>query len=156
MAEPRASLLVVEDDRLHADQLRWALGEEYEVSFVADSDAALTALDGSEPDLLLLDLCLPPELTPEAGFRILRAARARHPDTVVVVMSALEERDAALRAIEGGAYDFFAKPVDVSTLRVVLTRALERRALERENRRLHDDLARRYAPTRSSACPRPS
>ena len=144
MTGHRASLLVVEDDRLHADQLRWALDEEYEVRFATDVDAALAALDHAEPDLLLLDLCLPPEMSPEAGFRILGAARARHPDAVVVVMSALEERDQALRAIDSGAYDFFSKPVDVPALRVVLTRALERRNLERENRRLHDDLARRY------------
>jgi two-component system NtrC family response regulator len=142
--DPRASLLVVEDDRLHADQLRWALGALYDLSFAEDTGAALKALERAEPDLLLLDLCLPPEGTPESGLLVLREARTRHPATMVVVMSALEERDAALRAVEGGAYDFFAKPIDVPALRVVLKRALERRALELENRRLRDDLSRHF------------
>ena len=146
MPDPHASLLVVEDDRLHADQLKWALGDRYELTFAESASGALEALDRAKPDLLLLDLCLPPESTPESGLRVLREARARHPGTIVVVMSALGERDAALRAVDGGAYDFFAKPVDVPALRVVLTRALERRALERENRRLRDDLSRHFGP----------
>ena len=87
---------------------------------------------------------MPPEMTPEAGLAVLRAARAQHPDTMVIVMSALEEREPALRAVEAGAYDFFSKPIDVPTLRVVLSRALERSDLARENRRLREDLERRF------------
>ena len=144
MAAARASLLVVEDDRLHADQLRWALGDDYSLRFAADRDAGLHALTESAPDLVLLDLCMPPEMTPEAGFAVLRAARTQHPDTMVIVMSALEEREPALRAIEEGAYDFFSKPIDVPTLRVVLARALERHGLARENRQLRQALERRF------------
>ncbi len=144
MPGPRALLLVVEDDRLHADQLRWALGEHYALRFAADRDAGLAALAESAPDLVLLDLCMPPEMSPEAGLAVLRAIRARDPDTPVVVMSALEEREPALRAVEQGAWDFFTKPIDVTALKVVLSRALERQALARENRRLRADLERRF------------
>jgi len=140
----RASLLVVEDDRLHADQLRWALADRYALRFAADRDAGLVALKEAAPDLVLLDLCMPPEMTPEAGFTVLRAARSQCPDTMVIVMSALEEREPALRAVEEGAYDFFSKPIDVPTLKVVLSRALERHTLARENRRLREDLERRF------------
>ncbi|MCU0232324.1 MAG: sigma-54 dependent transcriptional regulator [Acidobacteria bacterium] len=143
MSTAHPSLLVVEDDRLHADQLRWALGESYAMRFAADRDAGLSAL-AEAPDLILLDLCMPPEMTPEAGLAVLRAARAQHPDTPVVVMTGLEERETALRAIDDGAWDFFTKPVDVPALKVVLARALERQSLARENRRLRDDLARRF------------
>jgi two-component system response regulator HydG len=141
---PRSLLLVVEDDRLHADQLRWALGEHYALRFAADRDSGLAALAEAAPDLVLLDLCMPPEMSPEAGLAVLRAVRARDPDTPVVVMSALEEREPALRAVEQGAWDFFTKPIDVSALKVVLSRALERQALARENRRLRADLERRF------------
>ncbi len=144
MSGSRASLLVVEDDRLHADQLRWALADRYALRFAADRDAGLVALKEAAPDLVLLDLCMPPEMTPEAGFTVLRAARSQCPDTMVIVMSALEEREPALRAVEEGAYDFFSKPIDVPTLKVVLSRALERHTLARENRRLREDLERRF------------
>jgi DNA-binding NtrC family response regulator len=137
-------LLVVEDDRLHADQLRWALGEHYALQFAADRDSGVAALAESAPDLVLLDLCMPPEMSPEAGLAVLRAVRARDPDTPVVVMSALEEREPALRAVEQGAWDFFTKPIDVAALKVVFSRALERQALARENRRLRADLEQRF------------
>jgi DNA-binding NtrC family response regulator len=140
----RTLLLVVEDDRLHADQLRWALGEQYALRFAVDRDSGLAALAEAAPDLVLLDLCMPPEMSPEAGLAVLRAVRARDPDTPVVVMSALEEREPALRAVEQGAWDFFTKPIDVTALKVVLSRALERQALARENRRLRADLERRF------------
>ncbi|MCU0222920.1 MAG: sigma-54 dependent transcriptional regulator [Acidobacteria bacterium] len=144
MPGSRTLLLVVEDDRLHADQLRWALGEHYALQFAADRDSGVAALAESAPDLVLLDLCMPPEMSPEAGLAVLRAVRARDPDTPVVVMSALEEREPALRAVEQGAWDFFTKPIDVAALKVVFSRALERQALARENRRLRADLEQRF------------
>jgi two-component system NtrC family response regulator len=140
----RPSILVVEDDAALADQIRWALKDEYRVSAAPDRDAALGALKKVRPDLVLVDLCLPPENTPEEGFKIVRSAREAGRDTVVVVMSGVEERAAAQRAVAEGAYDFFHKPVDVTTLRVVVGRALERQRLERENRRLREELRRRY------------
>jgi DNA-binding NtrC family response regulator len=62
-------------------------------------------------------------------------------------MSALEEREPALRAIERGAYDFFVKPVDFRALRIVINRALERTALERENRLLRQQLQGGFRPS---------
>ncbi len=139
----RPSILIVDDDPVLADQFRWALRDDYRVRVAGDRPAALSALQRERPDLMLLDLCLPPENSPEEGFRVLRAARAPGSDTLVVVLSALEERQAALRAVASGAYDFFPKPVDLATLRIVVGRARERQILERENRRLHERLRER-------------
>jgi DNA-binding NtrC family response regulator len=138
MGNAKPSLLIVEDDARLADQLRWALDGEYRVHLADSRPAALARLSEIEPDLILLDLCLPPENIPEEGFRVLEAARDCH--IQAVVMSAIEEREPALRAIERGAYDFFVKPVDFGALRIVITRALERTALERENRLLRQQL----------------
>jgi len=137
-------MLVVEDDAPLADQLRWAFKDLYEVHTASEREVALRALETVSPDLILMDLCLPPDNAPEEGFRLLRAARSRASNTVVVVMSGREEREAALRAVDEGAYDFFTKPVDLSALRVVVGRALERQALERENRRLRETLRERF------------
>jgi DNA-binding NtrC family response regulator len=133
-------VLVAEDDPHLAEQLRWALKEKFRVRLAGDREQALGLLDRGRPDLLLLDLCLPPDNTPEEGFRILKAARSAGRETTVIVLSATEEREAALRAVAEGAYDFFSKPVDLDTLQVVLDRALERQDLERENRRLRRQL----------------
>ncbi len=138
----RPLLLVVEDDPRLAQQFHWALRQSYGLEGVGDRPAALEALERFRPDLVLLDLCLPPGNVPEEGFRILDAARAT--GATVVVMSGLEERQAALRAIDRGAYDFFQKPFDIDALRVVLARAVERRTIEAENRRLRDQLRERF------------
>jgi DNA-binding NtrC family response regulator len=137
---PHPTVLVVDDDGPLAEQLRWALKDRYEVSWAADRLDGLRALETVHPDLVLLDLCLPPEGTPEEGFRVLRAARARGDDVAVVVMSGVEDRQAALRAVDEGAYDFFSKPVDLASLEVVVARAIEKQALARENRRLRETL----------------
>jgi DNA-binding NtrC family response regulator len=141
MSSPlRPTVLVAEDDPYLADQLRWALKDQYRVRLAANRLEAIGALERRRPDLLLLDLCLPPDNTPEEGFRILKAARAAGSETAVLVLSASEQREAALRAVAEGAYDFFPKPVDLEILRVVMSRALERQALERENRNLRRQL----------------
>jgi DNA-binding NtrC family response regulator len=140
MFERPPNLLIVEDDRQLADQLRWALKDDYRIDVARRREDALAGLRSGKPDMVLLDLCLPPRNTPEEGFDLLEVAHSA--GVLAVVMSALGERDAALRAIRQGAYDFFDKPVDVAALRVVIRRALERKALELENqelrRRLHE------------------
>ena len=146
MGEPgaRPSVLVVDDDVHLAEQLRWALKDDHQVTVANDRVRGLAALAEVKPDLVLVDLCLPPGNVPDEGFRILNAARAAGRGTMVIVMSGLEEREAALRAVAEGAYDFFQKPFDLPTLRVVVDRALERQALEKENRRLREELRDRF------------
>ena len=134
----KPSLLIVEDDARFADQLRWAMDDEYQIHLAGSRPVAIDLLSEVQPDLILLDLCLPPDNVPEEGFRVLEAAKKNQ--IQAVVMSALEEREPALRAIERGAYDFFVKPVDFRELRIVINRALERAALERENRVLRQHL----------------
>jgi len=144
MRDGRPSILIVEDDAQLAGQLKWALAKEYKVAHAGSRDSAIQSLRSGAPDLVLLDLCLPPGNVPDEGFRVLEEAKAKK--LTVVVMSALEEREPALRAIERGAYDFFVKPVDMHALRIVIHRALERQALERENRMLRERLRKGFKP----------
>jgi len=140
MAARKPSVLVAEDDPHLADQIRWALKDDYTVRIAGDRVKAIALLRRARPDLILIDLTLPPDNVSEEGFRILRASREASRETPVIVMSAVSEREAALRAVSEGAYDFFSKPVDLNAVRVVLARALERRALEIENRQLREQL----------------
>lgn len=70
---------------------------------------------------------------------LLKEVRRRDPDATVVMMSGEGERRHALRAMELGAFDFFQKPLDAAEVRVILSRALERRRLIAENRALRED-----------------
>ncbi|OZA93227.1 MAG: sigma-54-dependent Fis family transcriptional regulator, partial [Erythrobacter sp. 34-65-8] len=136
MVEQRPKLLIVEDDPGLQAQLKWAY-EDFEVVIAGDRASALTALRHEAPDVVTLDLGLPPD--PDGtteGFAILAEIMALKPDTKVVVASGHGARESALRAIELGAYDFYQKPVDIEALGLIVRRALNLHRIEGENRRL--------------------
>jgi two-component system, NtrC family, response regulator len=133
---PKPKLLIVEDDEGLQRQLRWAY-DDYDVIVAGDRTSAIDALRAEEPDVVTLDLGLPPEPDGTAeGFATLDAILALKPDTKVIVASGHGARESALRAIAGGAYDFYAKPVDIDELGLIVRRAFHLHAIEAENRRL--------------------
>jgi two-component system NtrC family response regulator len=132
----RPKLLIVEDDVGLQRQLRWAY-EDYEVITATDRASAIDALRAEEPAVVTLDLGLPPDPDGTAeGFATLEAIRSLKPDTKVIVASGHGAHESALRAIAGGAYDFYQKPVDIDALGLIVARAFHVHALEAENRRL--------------------
>lgn len=129
-------LLIVEDDPGLQAQLKWAY-EDFEVLVAGDRQAALTLLRAEAPPVVTLDLGLPPD--PDGvseGFAVLDEIMALKPDTKVIVASGHGARESALRAIQRGAYDFYAKPVDIDALGLIVRRALHVHKLELENRLL--------------------
>ncbi len=132
----RPKLLVVEDDAGLARQLRWAY-EAYEVIVAGDRGAAIEELRAAEPAVVTLDLGLPPDPDGTSeGFATLAEILALKPDTKVIVASGHEARESAREAIALGAWDFYAKPVDIDTLGLIVARAFHVHALEAENARL--------------------
>ncbi|MFS0772112.1 PEP-CTERM-box response regulator transcription factor [Sphingomonas sp. 1P08PE] len=132
----RPVLLVVEDDEGLARQLRWAY-EEYEVVVAGDRGAAIDALRLHEPAVVTLDLGLPPDPDGTAeGFATLLDILALAPATKVIVASGHGARESALQAIADGAWDFYAKPIDIDALGMIVARAFHVHALEAENRKL--------------------
>ncbi len=136
MTETRPKLLVVEDDAGLQAQLKWAY-EDFDVVVAGDRASALAALRVEMPDVVTLDLGLPPDPDGTSeGFAVLDEIMALKPDTKVIVASGHEARESALQAIARGAYDFYRKPVDIDALGLIVRRALELHRLEEENRRL--------------------
>ncbi|MGA1799792.1 PEP-CTERM-box response regulator transcription factor [Sphingomonas sp. 4RDLI-65] len=132
----RPVLLIVEDDVGLQRQLRWAY-EGYEIVVASDRAQALDAIRLHEPAVVTLDLGLPPD--PDGvteGFATLRDILAMKPDTKVIVASGHGARESALQAIADGAWDFYAKPIDIDALGLIVSRAFHVHALEAENRRL--------------------
>ena len=130
------TLLIVEDDLGLQRQLRWAY-EGYEVVVAADRAGAIEAVRAHEPQVVTLDLGLPPD--PDGateGFAALAEILALRPDTKVIVASGHGARESALKAIADGAWDFYAKPIDIDALGLIVARAFHVHALEAENRRL--------------------
>ncbi|MBY0583188.1 MAG: PEP-CTERM-box response regulator transcription factor [Sphingomonas sp.] len=129
-------LLIVEDDPGLQRQLRWAY-DGYDVLVAGDRAQAIELLRAEEPDVVTLDLGLPPD--PDGvseGFQTLDTILALKPGTKVIVASGHGARDSALRAIDHGAWDFYQKPIDIDALGLIVARAFHVHALEEENRRL--------------------
>ena len=134
--EARPVLLIVEDDLGLQRQLRWAY-EGYEIVVASDRVTAIEAIRAHEPAVVTLDLGLPPD--PDGvteGFATLREILALKPDTKVIIASGHGARESALTAIAEGAWDFYAKPIDIDVLGMIVARAFHVHGLEAENRRL--------------------
>ena len=92
--------------------------------------------------MVLQDLGLPPK--PEGvdeGLATLSQMLKLSPSTKVIVVTGHGDQENALRAVALGAYDFYQKPVDTDTLKLIVDRAFTISLLEAENRRLQDDVS---------------
>ena len=142
---PEKKIALIEDDRFLRQQIMFALGKEYQIVEAADRPSGELLLQKEEPDLVLLDLQLPPSGTVDEGLNLLAKVHEKNPGCVVIVMSGEAEMQSVLKAVEAGAYDFFRKPFDFMELKLIMRRALEKQAMERENTRLRDELREKYS-----------
>jgi two-component system NtrC family response regulator len=132
-----SQLLIVDDDENIQAQMKWALGQDYDVRMAENRLAALQECAQNHPNVVLLDLGLPPCPTdPTEGFKALGEILAIDPFTKVIVITGQSEKENALRAVGEGAYDFLNKPIDADELKIILKRAYYTVRLEREHREL--------------------
>ena len=135
MSTPK--LLLIDDDPLILNQMKWALAAHYTLYLAGERKKAIALFRRELPPLVTLDLGLPPYPREAAeGFRLLSEMLASAPHTKILVVSGNSERENALKAVDQGAYDFFTKPIDLDELLVTLRRAYQLFQLEAENRRL--------------------
>jgi two-component system NtrC family response regulator len=130
----KAKLLIVEDEEAIRGQMRWALGDDYEVLLAVDRMSALEKVKTDLPPLILLDLGLPPSPRGgEEGLRALVEILAFDRGAKVIILTGNQDRENALNAIGQGAFDYFLKPADIEELKTVLKRALHIASLEKES-----------------------
>src|SRR5262245_50322065 len=134
-------ILIVEDDEDIRTQLKWGLATDYEVAIADDRAGAVAAFTTNRPVVTLLDLGLPPRPNdPEEGLATLFDLLTADPLAKVIVVSGQSDKQNALRAVGGGAYDFLCKPVDMDELRLVLQRAVYVADLEQEYRAMQESI----------------
>lgn len=130
-------LLIVEDDPGLQSQMRWCFSEDLEVTVASDREAALAVLRREEPDVVTLDLGLPPDPGGATeGFALLEEILRLAPMTKVIVVTGREDKENAVKAIGMGASDFYQKPLDADILTFVVNRAFRLAELERDNQAL--------------------
>lgn len=115
-------ILVVDDEmRIRSACEAFLKGEGFAVATAEDGSTGLKSLEKAHFDILLLDLMMPGI----GGMEVLAQVRARHPDTLVVVITGYATLDHAVAAMKGGAFDFLAKPFAPQDLRSVIGKAIQ-------------------------------
>jgi two-component system response regulator PilR (NtrC family) len=135
------SVLIVDDERSMREFLRIALSRAgHEVTVAESPAAAKLAYDDRDFDLVITDLKMPTG----SGLDVLDGVKAARPHTQVVVVTAFATPETAIAAMKRGAYDYLTKPFKVDEIIVVVERALEKRALLRDNLELRAELEGRF------------
>src|SRR2546428_7355392 len=126
-----AKLLIVDDEESIRNQLTWGLADEYEIVAAASLDEARNMLRVEQPSLVTLDVALqaPGGPTDEA-LTVLDEIVDGYPLTKVIMVTGHDSRENALLAIRRGAVDWYAKPIELEELRLILRRALHIRGIE--------------------------
>jgi two-component system NtrC family response regulator len=130
-------LLIVDDNEDIRKQLRWGLGREYEIIQAENRRNAVSLFKKHSPKVVTLDLGLPPdEEGVKEGLLCLEELLCIAPSTKVIVITGNDGRENALKAVQGGAYDYYQKPIELSELKIILNRAFHLSAIEDENSEL--------------------
>jgi len=124
----RARVLVVDDKENILKLFARILGDGYEVTTAADGGRAISLIGAQAFDVVVTDLKMPGA----DGFEVLRAVKARAPETEVVMMTAYATVADAVEAMKQGAYDYLQKPFDPDDASLVVARALERKRLKEQ------------------------
>jgi two-component system, NtrC family, response regulator PilR len=136
-----ASILVCDDQRSICEMLDISLRKDgHRVETVNGGDAAKKKLSSANYEVLITDIKMPQT----DGIEVLRFARQSSPETSVILITAVEDYEAAVQAVKGGAFDYIHKgPGLLDELKISVGRALETLTLQRENFALKRDAATR-------------
>ena len=129
MSKHERTALIVDDE----NSVHYALSKElellgYECVSASSGQEALETAARREFDLMMLDIRMPGM----SGLEVLKRFRADHPETCVVMLTAMVETSTATEAMKLGADDYLRKPWDANVLRLRLERAQNRREMARQ------------------------
>jgi two-component system, NtrC family, response regulator AtoC len=141
----RARILIVDDERL----IRWTLREKlsgagHSVRSAKSGEDALAQLSDEPADVVLLDIRLPGM----DGIDVLRRIVDTDPAAQVVMVTACDTVEQAIRSFKEGACDYVIKPFDLKELMAVVDRAIEASRLRREVRHFRTRQRKRFSLTR--------
>ena len=122
-------VLVVDDD----EKICWAFeqfleDEGYQPVIANNAEEGLRKVQAESPDIVLLDVRLPGM----SGLDALKEIKALQPDSIVIVMTAYDDVETTIQAMQRRAFDFIAKPIDLDQVKSILERATNMHAARDE------------------------
>ena len=134
------TILIAEDDPDYRQLLsRRASRMGLDVHQATNGQEAIDAVNEREFDALVLDLYMPEH----TGLEVIDAARKIDPDIQALILTGSASVETAVEALRAGVYDYLTKPLEsMTSFELALSRALERRYLVKENKRLFEEIQR--------------
>jgi len=129
-------ILVIDDELSMLELLEIILTKEgYQVTCADSGKKAISLLQKTSYDLLLCDI----KLGDINGIEVLKIAKEKKPDSVVIMISAYSSAENAVEAMNQGAYDYVPKPFDNAELKQTIKSALDMKTIEQEKKVLNVD-----------------
>jgi len=135
-------ILAVDDSPTYLQTLGDALkAEGYDVILARSGEEALELLAVQQVDCIVLDVMMPGLSGRETCERIKAAPTVR--DIPLIMLTALEDREAMIQGLSAGADDYISKSADLQVLKARVRAQIRRRQLEDEHRRVREELLRK-------------
>ncbi len=136
-------IYIVDDEALARNGLKLALKKKnYNVQGFGSAESAIKAIDKDPPDLVLLDIGLPGM----SGVEALEIIKKRHPEVIIVMITAYEDVQTVVSSMKNGAYEYVVKPVQMDALLVILRNAFETIAMRKEIQAMHEKYLKENLP----------
>ncbi|MBI5623130.1 MAG: hybrid sensor histidine kinase/response regulator [Elusimicrobia bacterium] len=143
MDDAKAKVLVCDDEKNMRDTIRDNLEDAgYEVTEVATGPAAVAAAGKGAFDVILMDYKLMDPAGKESmtGIEAIKQIRMRDTESQILMLTGHASLDIAVQSIQESVYDFIQKPVDIDYLKRRIGQATDKLRLQRENKRLIEEL----------------
>ena len=140
--ELHAQVLLIDDEPDHADVMAEALRRPGHVCTIVNGlEAAREEILHGNFDVIVTDLVMENDT---AGLEVLELAKAHQPDAETIMVTAHGDVPTAKAALQGGAYDFIEKPLDLEVFRNLVNRAAETVLLRHQNTTLRGQVESAY------------
>jgi DNA-binding NtrC family response regulator len=132
MPQTKLNILAIDDDDSMLKTYKTVLNDLYNPILANNAAKAFEILRTEDVSLVLLDMQMPKM----NGIEVLEKIKEDDSNLEVIMITAVPDIKTAVKALKLGAYDYLTKPFEIEALLAVMEKALEKKALTKENRYL--------------------
>ncbi len=125
----KGKVFLLDDDELILSMLSRVLKKEgYEVQSENDTQDVVSKINSWSPDVVMLDIRLPKQ----SGIDILQEIKSNVINTQVIMLTADDTAETAVKAMKLGAVDYLTKPFNTEEIKIVINNIIEKERLKQE------------------------
>lgn len=128
MFSKKTVILIVDDDKCTRETLYLDMKNYYSIFQASSAEEAFDFLSKQKVNIMLLDINLPNM----DGMTALARVKEIYPEVEVMMISATKDAETVVKAIKGGAYNYFTKDLDVPEIMLSIDNAVEKQGMEKE------------------------